>query len=415
MVGIFPVASRRKVAAIVAACLPVVALSSPFALADDLKDKQKQVKRQIDHAQGELHESSGKFRAAMAALERAQAKLDVAQTKLAGTRKELAAAQARDLQMQKKLNTAIAELEQARIELAAGERRVLRQEEALGELISEIYAQGDPELMSLAGLLEAGSLSDVTRILAANESFTDYENGILHDYEAAVDALAAIEAKVEEKKDEIAVQREAAAQNLVLKKKLEKEAAAQTAEVQKLVDSKGSAMQAAKAAKAHDAAILASLERQENKIAEQLRARAAAAAGSGGSRGGYLSYPVNGSVTSPYGYRTHPIYGYYGLHNGVDFGAGCGSALYATAGGRVLTRSYDSVYGNYLIIDHGGVAGVNVASRYNHATSYTVSTGEHVDRGEVIGYVGSTGWSTGCHLHFSVLENGRYVDPMKWL
>ncbi|WP_158630604.1 M23 family metallopeptidase [Nocardioides daphniae] len=67
------------------------------------------------------------------------------------------------------------------------------------------------------------------------------------------------------------------------------------------------------------------------------------------------------------------------------------------------------------MLDHGILSGVGVASIYNHATKYVVRTGERVKRGQVIGYVGSTGWSTGCHLHFTVMVNGRTVDPRKWL
>ncbi|QCC78629.1 M23 family metallopeptidase [Nocardioides daphniae] len=70
---------------------------------------------------------------------------------------------------------------------------------------------------------------------------------------------------------------------------------------------------------------------------------------------------------------------------------------------------------NRLVLDHGILSGVGVASIYNHATKYVVRTGERVKRGQVIGYVGSTGWSTGCHLHFTVMVNGRTVDPRKWL
>ncbi len=146
-------------------------------------------------------------------------------------------------------------------------------------------------------------------------------------------------------------------------------------------------------------------------------ARAAARHGGGATSpsGGFLSYPVNGAITSPFGYRVHPIYGYYGLHDGTDFGAACGSPLYSAASGRVISSYWSTVYGNRLIIDNGLVNGVSLVAIYNHATSYTVGVGDRVKRGQVIGYVGSTGWSTGCHLHFTVMVNGDPVDPMGWL
>ena len=125
-------------------------------------------------------------------------------------------------------------------------------------------------------------------------------------------------------------------------------------------------------------------------------------------------HPVNGPVTSPYGYRVHPIYGYYSLHDGVDFGAGCGQPLYSAGSGRVIQRYFSSVWGNRMIIDNGYARGVGLGTIYNHATSYIVGVGQHVRRGQVIGYVGTTGWSTGCHLHFTVMVNGRPTNPMSW-
>ena len=124
---------------------------------------------------------------------------------------------------------------------------------------------------------------------------------------------------------------------------------------------------------------------------------------------------VPGPVTSPFGWRIHPIYGYRALHNGIDIGVGCGTPIRAPHGGTVLTQYYQSAWGNRVIVDHGVKYGVGVATTYNHLSAFAVSIGEHVRRGQVIGYVGTTGWSTGCHLHFSVLENGVAVDPLKWL
>src|SRR5690606_33322444 len=143
--------------------------------------------------------------------------------------------------------------------------------------------------------------------------------------------------------------------------------------------------------------------------ADMLRRRAARQGSKAkpGPSGGILSSPVvGGRLSSPYGYRKHPIYGYWGMHDGQDWAAGCGTPLYATAGGRIASSYYSTVYGNRLVLDHGLLAGVGVASIYNHATHYTVRVGQRVKRGQVIGYVGSTGWSTGCHLHFTVMVNG---------
>lgn len=418
MVGFFPSAIHRRLAALLAAILlAVVAVASPIAFADDdLKDKQKKVKQQISSAHNDLDESSEALRTATIALREAQVALGAAQARLAETRGKLLAAQILDRKMQAKLKAAIAALAKSRQELVEGQAHVDEQNAAVGEMVATMYEQGDPDMIGLSSLLEANGLEDMTRAIAVNQSLSEQENATLDALEAAEVLLTVKEARVETRKGEVEIQRQKAADNLALMEMLEEQAEAEERSVRSLVGARSNALAAAQKAKAKDRAILVSLRAQENRIAELLRLRALEAAknGSSGPSNGFLSYPVHGYITSPYGYRIHPIYGYYGLHNGVDFGASCGATMYAAAAGTVLEIGYDSVYGNYMIIDHGGRAGVGVASKYNHATSYTVSAGDRVTRGEVVGYVGSTGWSTGCHLHYSVLANGQYVDPMRW-
>jgi murein DD-endopeptidase MepM/ murein hydrolase activator NlpD len=128
-----------------------------------------------------------------------------------------------------------------------------------------------------------------------------------------------------------------------------------------------------------------------------------------------LLTPVNGYVTSPYGMRFHPVYKRWSLHDGLDYGASCGTPIRAAASGTVVATGYHSAYGNRVIMDHGLRRGVGLGSAYNHLSAYSTYTGQRVQRGDVIGFVGTTGASTGCHLHFMVFENGRTVDPVKWL
>jgi murein DD-endopeptidase MepM/ murein hydrolase activator NlpD len=127
-----------------------------------------------------------------------------------------------------------------------------------------------------------------------------------------------------------------------------------------------------------------------------------------------FSYPVSASITSPFGMRFHPVLHYWKLHDGTDFGAGCGTAIRAPYSGRVAERYYNAGYGNRLMIDHGFHSGKYVTTGYNHASRYVVGVGQHVRKGQVIGYVGTTGFSTGCHLHLMVWLNGRVTNPMTW-
>ena len=136
--------------------------------------------------------------------------------------------------------------------------------------------------------------------------------------------------------------------------------------------------------------------------------------GGGSSHGGYLNYPASGPITSEFGMRFHPILHYWKLHTGTDFGIACGTPVYATANGTIIGAGWNSAYGNRVLIDHGIIQGVDLVTTYNHLTSIA-KYGGSVTRGQLIGYSGTTGWSTGCHLHFETLEDGRFVNPRKWI
>ena len=116
-------------------------------------------------------------------------------------------------------------------------------------------------------------------------------------------------------------------------------------------------------------------------------------------------------LTSPYGYRTHPTTGEWKFHNGVDLANNQGTAIYAARSGKVTVATYGSTYGYYVTINHGD----GYSSLYAHMTHYVVSKGQTVTKGQLIGYMGSTGRSTGPHLHFSIFYNGSSVNPMNYI
>ncbi len=423
--------SRVLAAVLLACCLapPVV------AHADDLKDKRNAVQGDISRARGELDTSSAGLRRATAALARAQSKLDAAQARLTRTQAELGTARILDQQMQATLDKALDDLAEARRELREGRRRMEEQRGQLGAMAAASYQSADTQLMRLTAIFGSSDMDGVTRQLATARNLLDKELSGLDRMRASEVLLQVTEEQVQEIKDDIAVQRAAAAANLVQRESLEAKAAAAASRVADLVSQRETVAAKAERAKQQDLAMLSELEQERDRIAALLRARAeaarkaaAAAAAAARAQGrasarasaatgsGYLGAPVDGYVTSDYGWRTHPIYGYRSFHDGVDFGAGrCGVPIRAAASGTVVSRYYQSAYGNRLIIDHGWINGGGLATIYNHATTYTVGAGQNVARGQVIGYIGSTGWSTGCHLHFTVLRNGVATTPFGWL
>jgi murein DD-endopeptidase MepM/ murein hydrolase activator NlpD len=129
--------------------------------------------------------------------------------------------------------------------------------------------------------------------------------------------------------------------------------------------------------------------------------------------GGQMGWPVPGSyrITSPFGYRIHPVYHTRKLHTGVDIGVPSGSNIVAAQSGTIMYANWLGGYGKVVMIDHGG----GYVTLYAHLSSWNVKVGQNITRGESIAKSGTTGVSTGPHLHFEVRINGDYVDPLKYL
>ena len=143
----------------------------------------------------------------------------------------------------------------------------------------------------------------------------------------------------------------------------------------------------------------------DNLIPEELRKSAADLTKESGQ--GFIM-PIEGRLTSPFGLRKHPIFGVVRQHNGVDFGCVRGQPIWAAKAGKVIFAGLKSGYGNVVLIEHDGP----VITLYAHQQELLVSAGHQIEKGEVLGRCGSTGWSTGPHLHFEVRTGGEAKDPM---
>ncbi len=385
------------------------------ANADELRDKKNKVQQSVKSAAGELEGSSRAMYAATASLRAAKAQLFAAQRQLAKTQGELTTARILDAQMQAKLVAAVAALGKAKHQLKVGQAAVVEQRTNLGRIAVAYFNNGEPELLRMSVLLGGRSPEEIGTQLNAIDSIAQEADVMLADLKAREALLEVQKKKVAAAKVVVAEQRQEAAVNLARKTALEQEAVTNRAQVAALVSTRASAAALARAARAEDKRKLRSLRAEEARIQQLIIARAQQQTGGfTGSANGFLVRPVDGPVTSPYGYRRHPIYGYYGLHDGVDFRAPCGTPLRAGTKGTVISEYYSDVWGNRLILDVGRVNGRSLTLIYNHISSYRVPTGARVDRGEVVAYSGTTGWSTACHLHFSVLVDGSPVDPMKF-
>ncbi|MET1037655.1 MAG: M23 family metallopeptidase [Aeromicrobium sp.] len=433
--------TRTAVTAALLSTALVAALAAP-SFADkkgDIERQKREASSAAEAAKKELDASSKEFAEAAAALTAAQAELDAAEAVLGETRGKLATAEALDAQMQSKLDKTQGELEAARKELKDGQKALRTSERSVEEYAVQDYLDGDRGLRAFSGLLKGDDPAVYGEQVSLGEAVSDDQVATMQKLDATRVILKLHRQKVQKLRDKVKVQRQEAAANLVEKQQLEAAAEEQALAVSSLVTARESAKGAAAAAQAEDEAIYREREQETARLAAELKriadeelrrakeaaARAAERAARGqkpvaednptGDSGGTLNRPVSGPITSPYGMRRHPITGVYKLHDGTDFGVGCGTPIKAAASGTIIQQYFNSAYGNRVILNNGVKRGVSVVTTYNHLSRFAVRAGAKVQRGQTIGYVGSTGYSTGCHLHFMVLTNGSTTNPTGWL
>ncbi len=271
-----------------------------------------------------------------------------------------------------------------------------KQEETLKTRLRVMYEDGATSYFKI--LLSSESIFDFFYNLERLSQITEYDNKILEE-------LTESKKLIEEKKAEL---EEVIAQ-------VENEKAAEMskkAELQYQSDLKVAYMKELESDIAEYTRNYEKAEAEEARVRAEIAAAASSTAGSVPAQysGGVFQWPAPASyaITSPYGYRIHPIFKTSKLHRGIDIGVGSGNNVLAAADGVVIKSTYNSSYGNYVSINHGG----GLVTLYAHNSSLCVSVGQSVKRGQLIAISGNTGNSTGPHLHFEVMVNGQTTDPM---
>lgn len=441
-------ALSTAVAALVSASLLV---SAPVVAAPS--EEKARVDATIDDLSEDLAGTSEELTTAYAALASAQAALPAAQQALEAAEAAEAEAERKDVELAGRLVAAQDSQTVAEQEVADSSEGIQDSEAAIGRLASEVYRSGYSSAEIQVALGSTSPDDFATRYVLADAVMRSRSSSLSRLQQTmarqgnAETRLAAVEVEVTDL-------RRQAAENLVAAEAARTEAVEQRAEVDRLVAAQAQAVATIEARKAEETARLAALEVEQTRLevelariaaaekaaAEKAAAEAAAeraarerasrsAGGSGRSTssssgssaaeespqsGGTLARPVTGPVTSGYGYRIHPIYGTRRLHAGTDFGSPCGTPIRAAADGTVVSSGWAGGYGNRIVLNHGVLRGEGVSTTYNHMSGYAARSGA-VSRGEVIGYIGTTGASTGCHLHFEVYVNGQTTNPMGWM
>jgi murein DD-endopeptidase MepM/ murein hydrolase activator NlpD len=417
-VRLFPRTVRRRVIAATLAATAVGGLSVPMAHASDhhaLKQKQKQAQAHVATVKSDLDDSSAALQQATKTLAAAKAQLATAQAHLADVNAQLATAQQVEAKLESQLQASRAALAQAKTDLAAGQDAVAKGRDAVKQTVLATYTQGDPTLLEVGQLMKATTPADIVRQLDYGRVVATAETNAYDQLKAAEVVLTVRKQKLADATAQVAAQEQAASEHLAQVQQLQQQAAAAASAVQALVTQAAAAKAQAKQVKQHDQKLLDQARRQEQRITQQILAEAARHHRNRNvaSTSGMFQMPVGHSyITSSYGWRIHPIYHYWGLHDGDDLHAPCGTPEVAVGPGRVVSEYFSSVWGNRLFLDLGTINGAQYTAVYNHISRYRKHVGEVVGGGETLALAGTTGWSTACHLHFTILRNGTAIDPM---
>lgn len=439
---------RKAAALLTVLVVAAIALLSGAAGAQTSSDKSK-VDQHIDATKKQVDTASAEEQRLLGLIEASTARKTTLDAKVAGFDSQIAA-------VQRELNAAQSKLAALEAQQRVTEGRLTEARQALVVAREELGRQaiasytGQSEAASYASmLLKSTSLNDLASKRSYMRAVVGSQTEAIAATERLRDEVGDLSKQLDASRGEAQGQRDVVArQRATLQSSRDAQAVARAevqAEITKTDEVRGEVVARKEEFESH----LESLEEESASIAETLRRRQAAAAAaaaeaaarattttvaraagapapapsSGGSKGtppaaaaptkapGRLLTPVPGApVTSPFGYRVHPIYGTSRLHTGIDYGADTGVAIRASADGVVVSAGWYGGYGNATIIDHGG----GIATLYGHQSTISVSSGGKVTQGQTIGRVGCTGDCTGPHVHYEVRVNGDPVNPANY-
>lgn len=418
----------------------VVLLGSGTAGHADTRDDKARVDRQIQETQATLEAATDRAQQAAADHAAATAALPGAEDALEDAKGRVIAADATARQAQRDAAAAAAALGTADTEYDDAKAQVEHSRDDVSAFVAAAYKGSGFAMFN--SILESGSPNDLALRISYLDRIADQSQRALDDLTVARMAAKQRSDVAELARDKA---RRAAEQT---RQALQDSMAAQTSAEQAAADIKtliDKSAQAEAVASSERTAVLAryqQLKVDSDRIADELRAEAAAEAAAaaraakaaakasgrpvvaggaplntavGPKSGAFFLMPVHGWKSSNYGMRFDPVYKVYQLHAGIDLAAGGGQPIVAAADGKVVRAGWGGGNGNYTCISHGIFQGKGLATCYGHQSQILVRVGQIVHRGELIGRVGTTGASTGYHLHFEVRLNGSPIQPLTWL
>ncbi len=374
------------------AILTFTFMSIGLVYATEIQDQLSDVNEQIDSVSQQLKEGKAEEKELIN-------KIKNLEGQIVGVESEIKELQKQIGQTEEQMGIAAADLAAAEENLKQAARELDEQDADMGQRLRAMYKSGDMTILEV--LLGSSSITDFMTNLDMAQRIYDNDAKLLEDLGARYDALEQERQAVESRKQSL----EALKASLVAQQEKEKadQAALKVSKTQ-VSDLKASVADNNKALEALIDAL--------NEEANALKAEILKLQGTEAYVGGELMWPTSAGtrVSSPFGYRIHPILKTKKLHTGIDIVIGNNSNVRAANAGTVIKATRSGGYGEMIMIDHGG----GIVTLYAHNNKLLVSKGDVVYAGQEIAKSGSTGMSTGPHLHFEVRKNGEYVDPMDY-
>lgn len=349
---------------------------------DELQEEKKQITEELNNANTGLEDIQIEITEALEAINKIEAQIIEGEMKLAETENEIKTLEQDIKNIQEKLKII--------------QKDYKTQKEVLERRLVAVYKMGDTTYLDV--LLNSKSITDfISRYYLIGE-IAKYDNNLLETIEREKNRIEEINNQLADKKERLNVIQENQEKTLVA-----------------LENAKTIKNSYAKTLTEEELNIQKQIEEYNNKLNNIDLKMAILAMVNGDSEfiGGEFLWPAPGNtiITSYFGMRFHPILHYYRSHNGIDIGTPTGAPIIAANSGTVITASYVGSYGNVVMIDHGG----GVVTNYAHGSKILVEVGQVVERGEIIMEAGSTGLSTGPHLHFEIKINGTFVNPLPYV
>lgn len=361
----------------------------------ELKNKQNDIKGKMEETRSNIDELNGKAKNVADEMMALDLEVDKAEDEIRKTEEEL-----------EELESSIVKITE---ELETAEVNLAEKQELFNQRIRVMYMNGETGYLEM--LLASEDVNDFLSRKEMLQSIAEYDKDLLKYMKNQRDIIDGKKKELEMKKEDL----DKAKARLVEEKKELEKASQEKAALMRELESDKEALQKQFDKLDQDSRAI------EQKILQLQSPNTSYGGGavSGGSSSGPVASsgrmqwpsPSCGSISSSFGYRIHPVLGTSRLHTGIDIPAAHGTTVVAAESGRVIASGWQGSYGKTVMIDHGG----GIVTLYAHNSNLLVSVGQTVSKGQSIAQVGTTGMSTGAHIHFEVRQNGRHVDPMGWL